>query len=175
MPMKVILYIAASLDGYIAGPGDDLSFLSMVETPGEDYGYVDFTQSVDTVIMGRKTYDWIMKQVPVFPHADKESYILTRTAKDSIGNTHFYTGDLRELVQTLKAKGGKNIFCDGGADAANALLQLGLMDEIIISTIPVILGAGTKLFKEGIPERALQLLGSKSFSSGLIQAHYKLI
>lgn len=173
--MKVILYIAASLDGYIAGPGDDLSFLSMVETPGEDYGYVDFTQSVDRVIMGRKTYDWIMKQVSVFPHADKETYILTRTAKDSIGNTHFYTGDLRELVQTLKAKGGKNIFCDGGADAANALLQLGLMDEIIISTIPVILGAGTKLFKEGIPERALQLLGSKSFSSGLIQAHYKLI
>jgi dihydrofolate reductase len=172
--MKVILYIAASLDGYIAGPGDDLSFLSMVETPGEDYGYVDFTQSVDRVIMGRKTYDWIMKQVSVFPHADMETYILTRTAKDSIGNTHFYTGDLRELVQTLKAKGGKNIFCDGGADAANALLQLGLMDEIIISTIPVILGAGTKLFKEGIPERALQLLGSKSFSSGLIQAHYKL-
>jgi len=173
--MKVILYIAASLDGYIAGPGDDLSFLSTVETPGEDYGYVDFTQSVYRVIMGRKTYDWIMKQVSVFPHADKETYILTRTAKDSIGNTHFYTGDLRELVQTLKAKGGKNIFCDGGADAANALLQLGLMDEIIISTIPVILGAGTKLFKEGIPKRALQLLGSKSFSSGLIQAHYKLI
>jgi hypothetical protein len=99
--MKVILYIAASLDGYIAGPGDDLSFLSMVETPGEDYGYVDFTQSVDRVIMGRKTYDWIMKQVSVFPHADMETYILTRTAKDSIGNTHFYTGDLRELVEQM--------------------------------------------------------------------------
>ncbi|MEI7504924.1 MAG: dihydrofolate reductase, partial [Paludibacter sp.] len=68
---KVILYIAMSLDGYIAKPNDDLSFLSMVQQEGEDYGYTDFVNTVDTVIMGRKTYDWVMTQVPEFPHNDK--------------------------------------------------------------------------------------------------------
>ena len=57
---KVIAYIATSLDGYIAGPGDDLSFLDPVQVEGEDYGYAEFTASVDTVIMGRRTYDWVM-------------------------------------------------------------------------------------------------------------------
>ena len=64
MERKVILYIACSLDGYIAQPNDDLSFLSIVEKEGEDYGYADFIKKVDTVVLGRKTYDWIMKHVP---------------------------------------------------------------------------------------------------------------
>lgn len=171
--MKVVLYIAASLDGYIAKPGDDLSFLSIVETPGEDYGYGDFIATVDKVILGRKTYDWVMKQVPVFPHADKECYVLTRSPIASIGNTHFYAGDLEELVQTLKAKGGKNIFCDGGADTANSLMKLGLIDELILSVIPIVLGEGIKLFAERIPERKLELLNSKGYPSGLVQLHYR--
>lgn len=172
--MKVVLYIASSLDGYIAKPGDDLSFLSMVEMPGEDYGYGDFIATIDKVILGRKTYDWVMKQVPVFPHADKECYVLTRNSKESIENTHFYSGDIQELVQTLKAKGGKNIFCDGGAKTANSLLKLGLIDELILSVIPIILGDGIRLFEEGIPERMLKLLSSKCYPSGLVQLHYVL-
>lgn len=172
--MKVVLYIAASIDGYIAAPGDDLSFLSMVEMPGEDYGYAEFMRTIDKVIMGRKTYDWVVVNAPNYSHSDQETYILTRTSKASIGNTHFYNGDLQELVQTLKAKGGKNIFCDGGAETANALLRLGLIDEIVLSIIPIILGAGTKLFHEGIPERKLHLLESKSYHSGLIQMHYRI-
>lgn len=60
---KLILYIACSLDGYIAKPNDDLSFLSMVDRTGEDYGYDDFVKTVDTVIVGRKTYDWVINQI----------------------------------------------------------------------------------------------------------------
>ncbi len=59
---KVIVYIAMSLDGYIAGEGDDLSFLSIVQQDGEDYGYHAFVDTIDTVIIGRKTYDWVCKQ-----------------------------------------------------------------------------------------------------------------
>jgi dihydrofolate reductase len=70
---KVILYIAMSLDGFIARTGDDLSFLSIVEKQGEDYGYRDFINTVDTVIMGRRTYDWVLTQVDEFPHADKDT------------------------------------------------------------------------------------------------------
>ena len=94
MPRKLILYIATSLDGYIAKPNDDLSFLSIVQKDGEDYGYSEFVSSIDTVILGRKTYDWIMAVVDEFPHMDKISYIITRTERPSIGKINFYNGTL---------------------------------------------------------------------------------
>ena len=101
MDRKVVLYIAMTLDGYIAKPNDDLSFLSRVEQEGEDYGYVEFLKSVDTVILGRKTYDWIMTQVPEFPHADLNSYIITRTPRPNVGKLHFYT---KKLCLSMKCK-----------------------------------------------------------------------
>ncbi|MFN3757113.1 dihydrofolate reductase family protein [Algoriphagus sp.] len=170
---QVILYIAMSLDGYIAKPNDDLSFLSIVEKEGEDYGYSDFVSTVDTVILGRKTYDWVMKQVGEFPHADKNAYIITRTAKPTIGKTVFYTGDLTDLVIKLKSENGKNIFCDGGAEIVNELLKNDLLDEIIISVIPILVGNGTRLFKDGRPEQKLKLVNVKTFDTGLTQLHYK--
>ena len=110
MSRKVVLYIATSLDGYIAKPNDDLSFLDMVQKEGEDYGYFDFINAVDTVIVGRKTYDWVMKQVPEFPHADKNTFIITRTARPSIGKTHFYTGDLKDTCFETEKRGRARIF-----------------------------------------------------------------
>lgn len=169
---KVILYIACSLDGYIAKPNDDLSFLSLVQKEGEDYGYNAFIQTIDTVILGRKTYDWVMGQVPEFVHADKPTYVLTRTPKDSINNTHFYTGELEDLIQQLKQTEGKHIFCDGGAEVVHLFLKNQLIDEFIISIIPVLLGAGTPLFKPGYTEQTLKLVSSQSFDTGLVQLHY---
>jgi dihydrofolate reductase len=170
---KVILYIALSMDGYIAKPNDDLGFLSMVEQEGEDYGYAEFVNSVDTVILGRKTYDWVMSQVPEFPHADINSFIITRTARPNIGKTTFYTGDLNNLISTPKKEQGKNIFIDGGAEIVNELLKENLIDEFIFSIIPVLVGNGTKLFKDGRPELNLTLISSKQFEKGLVQLHYK--
>lgn len=169
---KLVLYIAMSLDGYIATKTDDLSFLSVVEKEGEDYGYQAFTDTVDTVILGRKTYDKVMTLVDTFPHADKETYVITRTPKPSAGNVNFYTGDLKDLVSRLKGKPGKSIFCDGGAELVNDLLKLDLFDDLIISIIPVLLGDGISLFKPGRPEGKLKLVSSKSFDSGLVQVHY---
>jgi dihydrofolate reductase len=171
---KVILYIATSLDGYIAKPNDDLGFLTIVYKEGEDYGYQDFISSVDTVILGRKTYDWVMKQVPDFHHKDIEAYIITRTKRTSIGKTSFYTGSLKELVMRLKRETGKNIFIDGGAEVVNELLKEKLIDEFIISVIPVLVGNGIKLFKDGRPEQQLELLSTKQYETGLVQLHYKL-
>lgn len=170
---KVILYIATSLDGYIAKPNDDLDFLSIVQQEGEDYGYTDFIKSVDTVILGRKTYDWVMTQVSEFPHADKNTFVITRTPKPSIGKTNFYTGKLNELINRLKADSGENIFIDGGAEIVNELLKDNLIDEFIISVIPILVGNGTKLFKDGRPEQKLELLSTKQFKKGLTQLHYK--
>ncbi len=172
MSRKVILYIASSLDGYIAKPNDDLSFLERVQQEGEDYGYGAFIHSIDTVIIGRKTYDWVLTQVPVFPHADKECYVITRTGRPAVGNTKFYTGNLKALIQQLKSEKGQHIFVDGGAAVVNELLQEKLIDEIILSVIPVLLGNGIKLFNDGRPEQVLELLSTKQFDKGLVQLHY---
>lgn len=172
---KLILYITMSLDGYIAKPNDDLSFLELVACEGEDYGYADLLNTVDTVIMGRKTYDWVMTQVPEFPHADMKSYIITRTPRAPIGNTEFYTGNIAELITALKAKSGKHIFVDGGAQLVNTLLKDKLINELIISTIPILLGQGIRLFQEGFPEQNLKLISSKQFDSGLLQMHYEIL
>ncbi|WP_017731164.1 dihydrofolate reductase family protein [Nafulsella turpanensis] len=170
---KLIVYIATSLDGYIAKPGNDLSFLDRVQKKGEDYGYNNFISTVDCVILGRKTYDWVMGQVPEFPHTSKEIYVITRTDRPKEGNINFYSGSLKELVNRLKKEQGKNIFCDGGAEVINELLRLELIDEFIISIIPVLVGNGIKLFQDGRPEQGVELISVKQFDTGLIQLHYK--
>ena len=170
---KLILYIASSLDGYIAKPNDDIGFLSIVEQKGEDYGYVDFIKTVDTVIVGRKTYDKVISMGYEYPHTDKDTYIITRTPRPNIGSVKFYTDDLKSLVDKLKSEKGKNIYCDGGAEIANELIKNDLVDEYIISVIPILLGDGIRLFKDGRPEQTLELVSVKSFDKGLTQLHYK--
>ena len=171
---KVILYIASSLDGYIAKSNDDLSFLSRVQQEGQDYGYAKFIDNVDTVILGRKTYDWVMKQVKEFPHAQLDSYIITRTPRQDIGKIKFYTGNLKELVLRLRQERGKNIFIDGGAEIVNELFKEKLIDQIYLSIVPILLGDGVRLFKGGLPEQNLKLINSKQFETGLIQLQYDL-
>lgn len=173
MSRKVILYIATSLDGYIAKPNDDLSFLSIVEQEGQDYGYAEFVKTVDAVIVGRKTYEKVISMGFNFPHADKDAYIITRTPRQNIGSVKFYTGDLKTLIDKLKSEKGKHIFCDGGAEIVNELLKADLIDEFIISVIPILVGNGTKLFEDGRPELKLELVSTKQFDKGLTQLHYK--
>ncbi len=142
-----------------------------VSIEGEDNGYAEFVETVDTIIMGRKTYDWVNKHA-AFPHSDKQVFIITRTPRPSEGNITFYTGNLQTLVEQLKKQPGKHIFCDGGAEIVHALLLENLIDEFIISIIPVLLGGGTRLFKEGHYTQQLRLLRSQSFTSGLVQVQY---
>jgi dihydrofolate reductase len=170
----LILYIAMSLDGYIAKPNDDLSFLSIVEQEGQDYGYADFVKTVDAVIVGRKTYDKVISMGFDFPYADKDVYVITRATKPNIGSINFFTGDLKTLIGKLKSENGKNIYCDGGAEIVNELLKSNLIDEFIISVIPILLGNGIKLFKDGRGEQKLELVSVQSFDKGLTQLHYKL-
>jgi len=172
---KLSLFIATSLDGYIAKPDDDLSFLSIVEKEGEDYGYAQFNKSIDTIIVGRKTYDYVLKEIGPshYDNGERDVYVITRTEKPDTGKTIFYTESLSQLVKQLKAKEGKNIYCDGGAEVINELLSNDLIDELIISIIPILVGNGVKLFKDGRPEQELELVNSKAFDTGLVQLYYK--
>ena len=171
---KVILYISMSLDGYLAGPNDDLSFLNAVMMEGEDYGYGEFTSGVDTYIVGRKTYEVVMGMINDFPQAQQYNcYILTRTAREPENGVTFYSSDLEALISRLKSEPGKNIYCDGGAEIVRLFMEKHLIDEYIISIIPTILGDGKKLFMGGTPPENIELVGSKSFDSGLVQVHYR--
>lgn len=173
MAKKLILYIASSLDGFIAGPGDDLSFLDAVQREGEDYGYTHFMESIDTVIMGRRTFDWVFRQIGGVPHPDKTTYVITHTPKSDIGKTSFFTGDLVTLVKQLKEGGtAGHIFCDGGASIIHHLLCNDLIDEIVLSIVPILLGNGIRLFENGQNPLSLQLLSARSYASGLCQLHY---
>lgn len=172
---KLSLFIATSLDGYIAKPNDDLSFLKLVEKEGEDYGYAEFTTNIDTIILGRKTYDYVLKEIgsSYYDNGLRDVYVITRTERPRTGKTTFFTGKLSELVQQLKSESGKNIYCDGGAEIINELLKNDLVDEFNISIIPVLVGSGTRLFKDGRPEQLFELVSAKTFDTGLTQLHYR--
>lgn len=172
---QLSLFIACSLDGYIAKPNDDLSFLKMVEKEGEDYGYAAFIEQIDTIILGRKTYDYVVREIGAehYDNGERTIYVITSQKRAAVGRTTFYSGNLKELIQELRSKEGKNLYCDGGAELIHALLQEDLIDEIIVSIIPILLGEGVRLFKDGRQEQVLELLTTKTFETGLVQLHYK--
>lgn len=172
MESKVILYIAISEDGYIAGEGDNLDFLNTVQIEGEDYGYAQFISSVDTVLVGRKTFDKVISMGYPY-HPDKEVYVITRSKGTSDkACLHFYNQDLVALMSTLKKSTQKNIFCDGGAELAKHLIELNQIDQIILSVVPLKLKSGTSLFKNGCVPENFKLVNSVVFKSGLIQRLY---
>ncbi|MFK7920888.1 MAG: dihydrofolate reductase family protein [Bacteroidia bacterium] len=170
---KVILYISMSLDGFIAGENDDLSFLSAMEKAGEDYGYGAFTTKVDTYIVGRKTYSKVMDMINAFPQAEQyDCYILTRQELPNQENLTFYNGDIVELIAQIRQKEGGNIYCDGGAEIVRLFMEHDLIDEYIISVIPTILGKGTRLFSGDTQSLQIKFVSEKHYDTGLVQLHY---
>ena len=145
---KIMLFIATSLDGYIATEDDSLEWLFKVEGDG-DNGYSDFYDTVDTVIMGRRTYDWLLKQeLESFPYEGKECYVFSRTISQDDENIKFFSGDVVDFTNQLKNKEGKNIWVMGGGDLIHSFINKKLVDELIITVFPVLIGKGIPLFKE---------------------------
>ena len=107
MERKVVLYIAQSLDGFIATEDHDISWLSIVEQEGEDYGYEAFVDTVDTVFMGRRTYEKVLSFGVEFPHKGRKCYVLSASRKGSDENVTFFRGDLKALVEDIKKKEGE--------------------------------------------------------------------
>ncbi len=166
-----------SLDGYLAGPNDDLSFLEKLPDTGEDYGYHEFIADVDTVMMGRKTYAKLESMGVTVPHLGCVHYVFTRNEKNRsvLPDVRFTTEDPVEWVKIAKEQVGKSIYCDGGASLLLPLWEANLVDEWTISVIPVILGKGTRLFESASPLFSPLWIKPQSvhlFESGLIQMKY---
>lgn len=164
-----------SLDGFLADQDDNLDFLTPFQATGEDYGYTAFTKNVDTYIVGKKTYDVVMGLTGgEFPQKDQyDCYIITRQEIEGEKNLTFYNRDISTLINTLKSKEGKDIYCDGGGQIVQLLMEQQLIDEYIIHIVPTILGEGKRLFKGNVPPQDIMLVESKSYSSGMVLVHYQ--
>lgn len=168
---KVILYIAQSLDGCIAGPNGEIDWLP--ETPGEDYGYYDFIKQIDTTLMGAKTYEFVLS-VDDFPYKEMRNIIFTRSKSlPKSEYVEFCDRDIVQYVSTLKEGDGKGIWVIGGGQIIAPLLYANLIDEFYIAVCPVVLGHGIPMFLNGEPRVKLDLISAKSYPSGLVMLHYK--
>lgn len=172
---KLILYTAMSLDGKIAGPDDDVSWLDEVPNPeGSDYGYVDFIANIDTTIMGNTSYQWVIRQEVPWPYANTKNYVVTgnQSLKDN-EQVSFINEDHVEFIKNLKAQPGKDIWLIGGAGVNQLCLEAGLIDELRVFLMPVIVGEGVGLFNPENNREMLELIHSEVFSSGVIELRYR--
>lgn len=166
-------FIAASLDGYIARADDGLDWLDAVQRPGEDYGFAAFFATVEVLLLGRNTWE-VARRFDPWPYAEKRCVVLTSRPAEGAHGEIFHSGDPVPLLARLHAEGVKRAYVDGGATIAR-FLAAGLLDDLTVSLIPVLLGGGIRLFQGGYAERGLELTGSRSFPSGLVQVDYRVL
>ena len=170
--MQCSVFIAVSVDGFIARPDHGLDWLARVERPGEDYGYAAFADSVDTLVLGRRTHDAVTA-FPEWPYAGKRVIVLTRRSLPAQHGEETFAGPVEALVDRLSTDGARRVYLDGGQVIQQALAA-GVIDDLTLSVIPVVLGAGIRLFGVAGPERGLVLAGVEAFPSGLVQLRYRL-
>ena len=164
---RLKLYIAASLDGYIAGPNGEIDWL---DVDGDlDYGYAEFYESIDTTLMGSLTYR-VALSVPDFPYPDKTNYVFTRSAPPpDTEHVRFVSGDIAGFVRSLKEQTGGAIWLVGGGQINTAMLNAGLIDDLVLTSFPVVLGDGIPLFAAGAAHARFETTGCEAYETGLVQ------
>ncbi len=164
----ILVYIASSLDGYIARENGSIDWLPEVTESGYDVFY----KSVDTVIMGKTTYDQVLT-FGEYPYKDKKSFVFTSTNQNKDENAEFVS-DVEKFVKDGFPGAGKNIWLVGGAQIIASFLKQEAIDEIIISLIPVLLGKGIPLFKNIENETKLEFVKTEKYGQ-LVDLHYKVL
>ncbi|AXK38648.1 dihydrofolate reductase family protein [Crenobacter cavernae] len=173
MARRYLYYVAASLDGFIAGPDDALDWLASVERPGEDYGYARFYEGVDAVVMGRRTAE-VSQGFGDWPYPGKPCVVLASRRPEGLPDAVECVADLSGLEERLDAVGAQNVWVVGGGRLAAALADAGRLDTLIVSLIPVALGSGVPLLPLAGAPLALELEKTETFASGLVQLAYKV-
>jgi dihydrofolate reductase len=164
----VILFIATSLDGYIARTDGSIEWLFT----DQDYGYREFFSCVDTVVMGRKTYE-LSRSFGEYPYAGRAGFVFSRSRSGQRDEyEQFIEADPAEFVADLRSKPGKHIWLVGGSELVGDFIRRDLIDEYVISIHPVILGGGIPLFRVPLPTQKLIFRDCTTFDSGLLQATY---
>ncbi|MFC1573990.1 dihydrofolate reductase family protein [Candidatus Latescibacterota bacterium] len=170
---EIILYIAASLDGFIAREDGGIDWLAIADSSDTVYGYADFYRSVDALVMGSRTYEQIV-DMGDWPYTGKISYILTKRKLNSIRDDVIITSSQPDkVVSEIEAQNFRRIWLVGGAELTSSFRKSGLVTEYIISIIPVILGNGIPLFLPGCPDEELLHVESCNYPSGVVQVTYR--
>ena len=170
MSIEYKVFIAMSLDGYIAGSNNELDWLTFVNDPEEDYGYNTFLNTVDAILMGNNTYK-VVSQFPEWPY--KKPVIVISSNNIATSKVACFNGQINELDAYMEQANYNNIYVDGGITISK-LLAVKKISSLIITIIPIVLGGGIKLFSNFDKYIKLNLLESKTFPSGLIQIKYKV-
>jgi len=173
--MKIKLYIAQSLDGYIAGPKGELDWLEEIPNPEqEDFGYAAFYDSIDLLLLGRKTYEAILSFGIDWPYVGKQSFIFSRSE-----HLDCPTPDSRQLkeidsatIASLRQLSQKGIWLVGGGSLIQQFLAASAIDEMIISVVPCLLGEGIPLFPDSYSSSIWRLEATQSFANGIVNLHY---
>ncbi|MFZ5756892.1 MAG: dihydrofolate reductase family protein [Pseudomonadota bacterium] len=173
---QVSVFIAASMDGFIAASDGSIAFLDCVQAPGEDYGFGTFFAGIDTVVLGRNTWE-TTQGFSQWPFTGKQVTVLSHRPLAATHGESVHAGPLAPLLERLRESGARRIYLDGGAAIRQGLAE-GVIDDMTLSTIPVLLGKGRPLFgaeagASGWPGTLWRLAGIDAFPSGLVQCRWQ--
>ncbi len=174
--MANIVYIGASLDGYIADKDGGLDWLHSVPNPGNsDFGWADFMGRIDAIVMGRKTFETVCGFDCDWPYSKLVfvlSGTLTSLPEEFEGKAELVNGSLSEVLAAIHAKGHQELYIDGGA-TIQSFLREDLIDEMIITTVPILLGGGTPLFGELPEPMAFKHVKTEVLLNAMVKNHYR--
>jgi dihydrofolate reductase len=172
--MKLSVFVGTSLDGFIARPNGELDFLP--PGGGEPHGYEEFMASVDALVIGRNTFDVVLGFDP-WPYGDKPVFVLSARDLPPLpagAVVKRLTGEPRNITSQLAALGFGHIYVDGGI-TIQRFLDAGLVQRIVVTRVPVLIGAGIPLFGPLRKDIHLIHVGTRHFSSGLVQSEYAVV
>ncbi len=184
--MRFQYYTATSLDGFIAGADDDLDWLTNYSPPDpppdlkRDTGsYDDFYAGVGALIMGSSTYEWVLAHADSWPYPDKPAWVLSSRDLPSPkgdADVRIVAAEVAELRDELAAAAGaQNLWIVGGGPVVSQFAAAGLLDDVIVTVVPVALGAGKPLFAEPLPDGPMKLVEAQPSPTGMVELRYEVV
>lgn len=174
---SIKLYIATTIDGYIARPDGNIDWLTSLPYPENgDYGYTDLLNSIEAAIMGRKTYEEMLGFGIEWPYKNLKTYIVTSDKDYQVAtpNTFVIHSDLKKTVIEIKSKAHKDIWLIGGGQLISSFLENNLLEQMILTIVPKILGEGIRLFPDRTKESDWKITKVEPFTTGLVNLTYDI-
>lgn len=177
--MKASVYVGLSLDGFIARTDGDIAWLDSCtfDGPDEDYGYQTFLDSVDVLVLGRKSFEKVLT-FGDWPYGSKPVVVWSQTGVEIppaiSGTVERWSGTPAEIVERLSARGAQHLYIDGG-QTVQSFLRAGLISDIILSRLPILIGTGIPLFGPLVADVMLRHVKTRAYPSGLVQSRYEVI
>jgi dihydrofolate reductase len=183
---RSVYFCAATLDGYIAEADDSIEWLTgyqgSYESPGAEPmkgSYDRFYERIGALAMGSTTYEWVLEHVDSWPYAGKPTWVFSSRSLSEpdaeAADVRFVDGAVEPVHEAMAAAAGdRDLWLVGGGNLASQFADAGLLDEILVTVVPVVLGAGKPLFDRRLPGGPLKLIGSRSFDTGMVELRYEV-